>query len=118
MRTYLAALLLLAGANPATAEDYTLIIHESAGQLALRTDTGAKGAAYWGGYAAIGQELAKAGVLKGGAALDPGPAAKGDRIGGYFVIAVPDRASALAWAAKIPAAKVDVHAHVPTPTGM
>ena len=119
MRSAYVAFALAMLATPAMAEDYTLIIHESPDQLALRSDPGPKGVAYWAGYAKIGQALAQAGVSKGGAALDHGPATTGtDPIGGYFIIAVPDRATAAAWAAKIPAARVDVQLHIPAPTGM
>jgi hypothetical protein len=109
-------------ATPAAAAEYTLIIHEAPAALALRTDKGPQGAAYWGGFAAAGQALAKAGALRGGAALEPMAAASLGRRGagptptGYFIIDAPDLAAAKALAATIPAAKtgrIDIIAHVP-----
>ena len=119
----LAALL----ATPAMAADYTLLIYESPAQLALRSDPGPKGAAYWQGFAAAGGALAKSGALKGGAALDPQPAAALPKAGnvptptGYFIITAADLAAAKKLAALIPAAKtgrVEIIAHAPTKTGM
>jgi hypothetical protein len=112
------AALTLAAAQPAVAEPWTILIYETEAELALRTDPSEAGAAYWGAYAAYGKALADAGVLRGGAALDPAavltvsPAGTGERplaaaplaLGGYFQIDVPDRAAALGWAAKAPAA--------------
>ncbi len=114
-------------AAPAAAREYTLFIHEAPAQLALRDDAGARGAAYWSGFAAAGQALAKAGALKGGAALEPRAAASLGKAkttptpSGYFIIEAPDLAAARALAATIPAAKtgrVDIIAHAPARTGM
>jgi len=123
MRTILAAggVLMLATASAAPAREYTLMINESASQLALRTDSGSKGQAYWAAFAGIGQDMAKAGVLKGGAPLEPVATAKGLRLSGYLVIDVADLAAAKAWAAKVPAAatgRVDIYAHAVSKTGM
>jgi len=109
MRLTLLALALTA--SPALAEPFVLLIHESPDQIALRTDTGAAGQAYWGAYAAWGQQATEAGILRGGAAmqavptatlgtLDPAPLT----LGGFFQIDVADQATAAAWAAKLPAA--------------
>jgi hypothetical protein len=118
-------LALLTAAAPAMAADYTLLIYESPAQLALRTDPGPKGAAYWKGFADAGAALAKAGALKGGAALDPRAASVGKGTAsaptGYFVISAPSVEAATALAAALPAAKtghVDIVPHAPTKTGM
>ncbi len=120
-------LLLALAATPAAAREYTLVIHETPAQLALRGDDGPKGAAYWSGFATAGQALAKSGALKGGAALEPraaaslGGTASGPTPTGYFIIEAADLAAAKALAANIPAARtgrVDIIAHAPARTGM
>jgi hypothetical protein len=116
-----AAALMLGTASAAPARDYTLMIYERADQLALRTDAGTKGQAYWAAFAGIGQDMAKAGVLKGGAPLDPAMGNAPLKLSGYLVIDVPDTAAAKAWAAKVPAAatgRVDIYPHAASKTGM
>jgi hypothetical protein len=120
--------LLVAGlmvATPAGAADYTLFIYESAADIAARTDA-EKSSAYWGAYAAFADEATRAGVMRGGAGIEPVGATVGaaapawPTLGGYFVIAVPDLATARQWAAKLPAARtgrVDVRPHLPGMTG-
>lgn len=115
----------LLAAAPLAAADYTLMIYETPAQLALRADPGPKGAAYWQGFAGAGAALAKAGALKGGAALDPRGASVGTGNSpsptGYFIISAPDLVAAKALAANIPAARsgrVDIVPHAPTKTGM
>lgn len=119
----------------ATAETYTLIVHESPAEIAKRKAGPPEGPTYWSDYADYGKAMSAAGVLRGGgvleepesAAQDAAPARvpevanrAGLRLGGYFVIDVPDRKTAMAWAAKAPAAtragRVDVHAAYPAPT--
>jgi hypothetical protein len=121
----IALLIALLAAGPVAAADFTLFIYESPTQLALRTDPGAKGAAYWQGFAAAGGALAKSGALKGGAALDPTAASLGSGRSpgptGYFIVTAPNLAAAKALAANIPAARsgrVDIVPHAPTKTGM
>jgi hypothetical protein len=118
-------LLTLLAAAPASAADFTLLIYETPAQLALRVDPGPKGAAYWKGFADAGAALAKAGALKGGAALDARAASIGTGSAaaptGYFVISAPDLDAAKALAANIPAARtghVDIVPHAPAKTGM
>lgn len=116
-------------ATPAAAADYTLILYEAPAQIALRGNTGPAGAAYWQGFAAAGEALARAGALKGGAALEPAPAASIGARGngrsaspsGYFIVSAPDLAAARRLAAAIPAAstgRIDIIAHAPSKTGM
>ncbi|WP_448658750.1 YciI family protein [Sphingomonas sp. CJ99] len=114
------AALIMAGIGVARAEPFTLTVYETADQLALRSDAGEPGRAYWGSYAAAGDAMAKSGIMRGGAALVPVAAPKSGELtlSGYFIIDVKDRAEAEAWALKLPAARtgrVDVRAHVPMP---
>ncbi len=119
------ALALSIAASPLAAEPYVLLIHETPDQIALRSDAGAAGQAYWGAYAAWGQEATAAGILRGGAAMVPVPEATLGTLdattlvlGGFFQIDTPDLATAKAWAAKLPAAKsgaVDIRAAVQAP---
>lgn len=119
------ALVLLLAATPVAAEPFVLLVHEAPDQIALRTDPGAAGQAYWGAYAAWGAEAAKAGVMKGGAAMVPVPVATLGSLepgalvlGGFFKIEAASVDEAKAWAAKLPAATtgaVDVRAVVPMP---
>ncbi|NUB43150.1 YciI family protein [Fertoebacter nigrum] len=122
---YLTLMAALLGGSPALAEPFVLLIYESAAELALREDKGAAGQAYWGAYAAFGQEAQAAGVVRGGAAMVPvavagaGPAATdGLTLGGFFLLDVADAAAAEAWAAKLPAAttgRVEVRAGIAAP---
>jgi hypothetical protein len=116
-------------AAAATAADFTLLIYETPAQLALRTDPGPKGAAYWQGFADAGAALAKSGALRGGAALAAPAARIGNGSGngsaivptGYFIISAADLAAAKALAGAIPAAKsghVEIVPHAPAKTGM
>ena len=111
--------------------EYTILLYESDQQLASRT-SGTLGDTYWTAYDDFAAELAKAGVLRGGSALDEdvrvtvrgnGSAdagVRGARLGGYFVIAAADRATAEAWARKAPrgVVTVEVRPHRPNPHAM
>jgi hypothetical protein len=88
---------------PAAADDFTILIYEPARELALRSDTGPAGQAYWAAYAAYAGELAKAGAVRGGAALATSPDAAPPRLSGFFLISAPTRAQAEALAAAAPA---------------
>lgn len=122
-------LLLMAGllASPLLhAESYSLLIYETPGALAER-DQPAKADAYWSAYDHYAGALVKAGVLRGGTALDaalpataPGRHAgevAAPRLGGYFVIEVASRADAERWAAQAPAqaTRVEVRPHRSNP---
>ncbi len=98
-------------AGPAFAEPFVLVIYETPDQLALRDDAGGAGQAYWGAFAAFGQQAQTAGILRGGAALVPVPVATLGALdpaslvfSGFFQIDVPTDADARAWADKVPAA--------------
>lgn len=126
-------------ARPAAAEPFTLLVYERADQLALRSDTGARGKAYWDAYAEAGKAMQAANVLRGGAPLDlpktastvrrlnvskahvsPGSPTTGPlSLGGFFIIDVADRAAAEVWAARLPAAQtgaVEVRPNIASPT--
>ena len=106
--------------------NYTMLIYEPQSDFALRTDPDKQGAylAAWPPYA---KALRDAGVLVGGAGLEPpetgttvrirdgkrvvqdGPYADTkEQLGGYFIINVPDLDTALDWASRCPT----------TPTGV
>ena len=102
--------------------NYTILIYETPAELAARTDDRRKDA-YWGAYRAYTKALTEAGVMVGGAGLQPpplattvrlkngkrqvqdGPFAEAkEQLGGYYVIDVPDLDRALDWASRCPAA--------------
>jgi len=101
---------------------YTILIYETETDFRARTDAKRKDA-YWGAYRAYTKALTDAGAMAGGAGLQPppegtivrhrdgkhhvqdGPYAEAkEQLGGYYVIEVPDLDTALAWAARCPAA--------------
>ena len=101
---------------------YTILVYENESDFAARADSARKDA-YWGAYRAYTQALAEAGVMIGGAGLQPPPLAttvrlKGgkrqvqdgpfaeakEQLGGYYVIDVPDLDRALDWASRCPGA--------------
>jgi hypothetical protein len=101
---------------------YNIFVYETADEMACRNDP-ERQEAYWAGYMSYTQALREAGVSAGGAALQlpqtattvrlqggkrhvqDGPFAEAkEQLGGYFTIDVPDLDTALAWAAKCPAA--------------
>jgi hypothetical protein len=104
--------------------NYTLLIYENAAGFDLRnTPDPAKQEAYWGSWVAYTKALQEAGVMVGGAGLQPASASttlrmrKGkhhvqdgpfadtkEQLGGFYIINVPDLDAALEWAARIPAA--------------
>ena len=92
------------------AREYTILIYESDAQLAARTSPTA-GDAYWDAYDRFAGELARAGVLRGGSALDERMKATVRGSGSA------DRAAAEAWARKAPplALAVEVRPHRPNP---
>jgi hypothetical protein len=126
MKSILATVALLLASSPVLADSFVLLIHETPDQLALRSDAGAAGQAYWAAYADFGKQAAEAGVLRGGAAMVPQPVAQVGQaaapgallLGGFFLIDVADAAAAAEWAAKLPAAAtggVEIRAAVSAP---
>jgi len=102
--------------------NYTILIYESEHDWSARTD-GKRKDAYWGAYRAYTKALADAGIMVGGAGLQPpaaattvrqrdakrqvqdGPYAETkEQLGGFYVINVPDLDTALEWAARCPGA--------------
>jgi hypothetical protein len=101
---------------------YTILIYETAADFSARSD-GTRKDAYWGAYRAYTQALTEAGVMVGGAGLQPPPAATTirqrdgkrqvqdgpyaeakEQLGGYYVVDVPNLDKALEWAERCPAA--------------
>ncbi len=99
---------------------YTILVYENVADFGARTDAKRKDA-YWGAYRAYTKALTAAGVMVGGAGLQPPPLAttvrlrEGKRqvqdgpfadtkeqLGGYYVIEVPGLDQALDWAARCP----------------
>ncbi len=101
---------------------YTILVYENTADFGARTDA-KRTDAYWGAYRAYTKALADAGVMVGGAGLQPPPLATTirlrdgkrqvqdgpfaetkEQLGGYYVIEVPDLDQALDWAARCPSA--------------
>lgn len=103
---------------PAAADPFTLFIHETPADVALRSDTTEAGAAYWAVWAEYSAMLGETGMVRGGAPLVVSEG-DGNRISGYFILEAPSLAEAEALAALAPAAtrggRVDVVAHFPMP---
>jgi len=100
---------------------YALLIQEPEAVFGIRQDP-EKAPAYWGAYVAFGQALTEAGVMTGGAALQPaetatmlrkvhgknaiqdGPFADTkEQLAGFYLIDVADLDAAMVWAARCPA---------------
>ena len=113
-------------------QDFVLLVYETQADLERRTSSEA--AAYWEEFAAFGGELAAAGVLVGGNALEVPPVAHAtgasrtaadrmsqqsdERLGGYYVVRAANIDEAFAWAEKCPATRsgrVEVRPVVPMP---
>jgi hypothetical protein len=112
------------------AEEYSLMVYETKAELAARTDS-QKSDDYWGVYNAFAEELVKAGVMRGGSAVDEkevrvvasgkiskeNPEINDSHLGGYFVIDVPNIEEAIIWAEKVPTKGfVEVRPHRSNPT--
>src|SRR5712691_7995861 len=101
---------------------YTILIYETQDDFGARTDAKRKDA-YWGAYRAYTVALREAGVMVGGAGLQPphagttlrqrdgkrdvqdGPYAETkEQLGGFYEIEVPGLDTVLEWAARCPAA--------------
>jgi len=101
---------------------YTILLYETNAELAKRFEE-PRNEGYWGAYRAYTKALQDAGVMVGGAALQPqnvattvrqhngkrqvqdGPYAEAkEQLGGFYMIDVPDLDKALEWAARCPAA--------------
>jgi len=117
---------------------YTILVYETEAELAARTDPKRKDA-YWGAYRAYTKALRDAGVMVGGAALEPPPAATTvrqrdgkcrvqdgpfaetkEQLGGFVMIDVPSLDKALEWAARCPSASTgaaEVRPNMPPPPG-
>jgi hypothetical protein len=102
--------------------EYMILIYGDEQAWAALDDAGMK--AMYGEYMSYTQDLAKAGVLRGGSELKPvatattvrvrdgklrttdGPFAETkEQLGGYYLIEAPDLDAAVKWAARCPGAK-------------
>lgn len=100
---------------------FTLMFYLGSDEFDARTDP-AKKEAFWGAFLPYARALFNAGIVVGGAGLEPpstattlrheqghrlvqdGPfAATKEQLGGFFIIDVPDLETALSWAARYPA---------------
>lgn len=119
---------------PEEANLFTIIVFESPDDFESRTDSD-RAQAYWQAFASYGMQLAEAGILRGGSALEHEGAARTvrikngqtviqealfghqpEKVGGYFIIEVPDLETAVSWASKCPSAAsgvVEVRKHIP-----
>lgn len=115
---------------------YTLMFYQSQTEFTDRNDP-AKHAAFWGAFGPYMKALQEAGIVVGGAGLEPpetattvklrngqrlvqdGPYADTkEQLGGFFIIDVPDLDTALQWAARYPAGPesvVEVRPNMKTP---
>jgi hypothetical protein len=115
---------------------YAILVYETPAEQSAREDPTRAGP-YWAAYTAYSQALGEAGVARGGAGLQgpdaattvrlrggqrqvqDGPFADTkERLGGFFLVEVPDLDAALAWAARCPAAatgSVEVRPMLPPP---
>lgn len=103
---------------------YVMLFAEPAGEFAKRDDPAA-GPAYWGAWMGYMDAMREAGIMRGGQGLEPAQLAttlrlRGgqrhvqdapyadtkEQLGGFVTIEVADLDTALAWAARSPAAAV------------
>jgi len=113
---------------------YALIIHEQPEEMAKRDSPDAP--AYWAAWSAYSKAVADAGIMRGGAGLEPpstattvtlasgghevhdGPFADSkEQLGGFYLIEVEGLDAALEWAAKLPSpgGKIEVRPVLPPP---
>lgn len=118
--------------------EYTLMFYMSPSEFSARTDPDRQ-EAFWGAFLPYMKAAREAGILKGGAGLEPPDSAttvrvKGgkrsvqdgpyadtkEQLGGFFIIDVPDLDIALDWAARYPAGPngvVEVRPNISAPGG-
>jgi hypothetical protein len=106
--------------------NYTIMFYLDASQFAARTDPKRR-EAFWGSFLPYMKALKEAGIVVGGAGLQPPDSATTvrlrdgkryvqdgpysdtkEQLGGFFIIDVPDLDTALDWAARYPAGPDDV----------
>jgi hypothetical protein len=99
---------------------YTLLFYLTPSEFSSRTDPQRR-QAFWGSFVPYAKALRDAGVVVGGAGLEPPDAATTvklhdgqrqvqdgpyadtkEQLGGFFIIDVPDLDTALGWAARYP----------------
>ncbi|MEL6109515.1 MAG: YciI family protein [Planctomycetota bacterium] len=98
---------------------YALVIYENEADFIKREGPDAE--AYWAGWSEYSQSVQQAGIMDGGAGLQPpaetttlrhrdgkastqdGPFTQGkDHLGGFYLIDVPDLEAAIEWASRVP----------------
>ena len=114
---------------------YALIIFEAEADFAKRT--GPEAPAYWDAWTAYSRAVAEAGIMAGGAGLEPPTTATSlrhidgkaqvqdgpfldskEQLGGFFLIDVPNLDEAIKWASRIPISelgKVEIRPLLPPP---
>jgi hypothetical protein len=115
---------------------YSILVYETEAELSARNDP-KRAEGYWAAYTAYSKALVEAGIARGGAGLLPphdattlrvrdgrrqvqdGPFTDTkERLGGFYLIEVPDLDKALEWAARCPSAatgSVEVRPTLPPP---
>ncbi len=103
--------------QPVHAGEFSLLIYEKPVELEKQTDPSAS-ENYWQSYNAYADVLLKAGVMRGGTALDENAGEtirdagvnkiSVARLGGYFVIEAANIQAAREWASKAPASAVAI----------
>ena len=102
--------------------EYCILFYETAASVAQRYDP-AKAPAYWGAWGAYLETVRESGLMRGGSGLQPpatgtsvrmkagkrhvqdGPLIDAkEQLGGFIILEAPDLDTALAWAARSPAA--------------
>jgi hypothetical protein len=110
-------------AAPTHAEQYMLMFYENEAEVAAQRDSADRTGPYWDAWNTYVNALYESGIVLSGTPIKPpatattvrivggnrqvqeGPvAATQEQLGGYVVIEVPDRDTALSWAARSPAA--------------
>ncbi|MEO1526163.1 MAG: YciI family protein [Planctomycetota bacterium] len=98
---------------------FALVIYENEADFIKRE--GPEAEAYWGGWSEYTQSVQQAGIMEGGAGLQPpsetttvrrsgsnhevqpGPSSQSkDHLGGFYLIDVPDLETAIEWASRVP----------------
>lgn len=114
---------------------YALIISEGPGDFARRE--GPDAPAYWGAWTAYSRSVAEAGIMRGGAGLQPPATAttlrhvngkpvvqdgpfidSKEQLGGFFIIEVAHLDEAIKWASRIPisaSGRVEIRPVLPPP---
>lgn len=116
---------------------YAIMFYEGQAEFAERNDP-EKAQAYWGAWSSYAKAVAESGLMRAGAGLQPPETATvlslkdgkrhvqdgayadtKEKLGGFFIVEVPNLDAALEWAAKSPAlakGKIEIRPVLPPPT--